>query len=984
MKKTAVKILSALLMLSMVFSSNVFAAEKTNSAWDSFVGLFGGNVTTAADTQVDGVTYRTHVQNEGWAQGWVSDGATSGTVGKGLRLEGLEVKIDNTKLPAGLGITYQTQIENEGWAQGWVSDGAMSGSEGKGLRLEGVQIKLTGANAGDYSVGYKTQIQNKGWETDWSYNGDTSGTVGEGLRLEAIQIEIFRNIPDLTAYDAALAAVTQADYTAASWTAYQAVVNANVVTTDNLVSEVATATANITAAQANLILAPKVVSVTAINATQLQVVFNSDIDPASVLADVTVPTTLKSGLVATVTPVGTSTPNVFKSAAINGKTVTLTYTTALNGRNVVVLDAFKTTTGLVVPKYDEVLTFTADKVAPTIVSTVKVSAAQFKVNFSEPINSLGSVSFKLADGTVVASGGTGVTTAFTAGDDYATFSLGTSIAVNKTVTATFIGTSDAAGNLITPNPATASFTKGDKDGVVPTIASVTQTGAKTYAVKFSTEIIAAPTMTITGNAWVSTVKSTTDATVYNVTVTNALDGLTTITFGTFDNLSGETAASQTKVVSFTKDTVAPKVISSAVVSDVDNGKQYLELTFDKNVVLTTAQIASSTTGSFVKDFVTTPITTVTNTPLTFKTSTVKTVVRAELATLLTGKDNATAVYTLALQLNGVASEAGVAFVNPTSVTFTRGTDGSGTNTTVLGAPTITQGSDNNKVNVQFPAAVDGASATTVANYSVGGATIESVTLQPVSGGTQTVVLNLVAGSNTFTGVRNISVANVKALGSTVTMVPYSINSLSLNENIKPTVTSAKVASVTPATALIPAVPATTSAVTPGGTNTATGTVTVSGTYTGITDKTITLQKTATGYSFGGADMLTTEGLTFNVGSVVSPATGDTWSVNVTAAIAEVPATTGTTLVTVTYSEPVVVTASTNYTVNVGGVALVGTTGSVTANATPSTTVTVTINKELTAANFTSGVTLTSTDYKIADVVGNIADIGTGGIAVTLN
>lgn len=733
-----------------------------------------------------------------------------------------------------------------------------------------------------------------------------------------------------------------------------------------------------------LVLLPKVTSVTAINATQLQVVFNSDIDPASVLADVTVPTTLKSGLIATVTPVASSTPNVFKSAKIDGKTVTLTYTTALNGRNVVVLDAFKTTTGLVVPKYDEVLTFAADTVSPTIVSTEKLSAAQFKVNFSEPINSLGAVSYKLSDGTVVASGGTGVTPTFTAGNDYATFSLGSSIAVNKTVIATFIGTQDAAGNLITPNPATASFTKGDKDGVVPTIASVTQTGAKTYAVKFSTEIIAAPTMTITGNATVSIVKSTTDATVYNVTVTNALEGLTTISFGTFANLSGEEAAAQTKVVSFTKDTVAPKVISSAVVSDVDNGKQYLELTFDKNVVLTTAQIVgATTTGSFVKDFVTTPVTSVTNTNLTFKTSTVKTVVRAELATLLTGKDNATAVYTLALQLNGVASEAGVAFVNPTSVTFTRGTDGSGTNTTVLGAPTITQGADNNKVNVQFPAAVDGASATTIANYSVGGASIESITLLPVSGGTQTVVLNLVAGSNAFTGVRNISVANVKALGSTVTMVPYSTNAVSLNENIKPTVSSAKVASVTPATALIPAVPATKSAVTADPTNIATGTVTVTGTYTGTTDKTITLQRTATGYSFGGADALTTEGLTFDVSGVVSPATGDEWSVDVTAAIAEVPATTGTTLVTVTYSEPVVVTANTAYTVNVGGVALVGTTGAVTLNGTPSTTVTVTINKELTAANFTSGVTLTSTDYKVTDVVGNLPDIGTGGIVVTL-
>ncbi|HQQ39850.1 MAG TPA: InlB B-repeat-containing protein, partial [Bacilli bacterium] len=61
---------------------------------------------------------------------------------------------------------------------------------------------------------------------------------------------------DLTAYNAALAAVVEADYTPASWAAYQVVVAANVVTVDNTAEEVATATANIIAAQADLVPAP--------------------------------------------------------------------------------------------------------------------------------------------------------------------------------------------------------------------------------------------------------------------------------------------------------------------------------------------------------------------------------------------------------------------------------------------------------------------------------------------------------------------------------------------------------------------------------------------------------------------------------------------------------------------------------------------------------------------------------------------------------
>ena len=60
-------------------------------------------------------------------------------------------------------------------------------------------------------------------------------------------------IADLTGYNAALSAVVEADYTTASWAVYQAIVDDNVVTDQNLQSEVDTATANITAAQANLI-----------------------------------------------------------------------------------------------------------------------------------------------------------------------------------------------------------------------------------------------------------------------------------------------------------------------------------------------------------------------------------------------------------------------------------------------------------------------------------------------------------------------------------------------------------------------------------------------------------------------------------------------------------------------------------------------------------------------------------------------------------
>ena len=59
---------------------------------------------------------------------------------------------------------------------------------------------------------------------------------------------------NMTTYAAALAAVTESDYTTASWATYQTVVIANVVTDQNSQTEVDTATSNITAAQSSLVL----------------------------------------------------------------------------------------------------------------------------------------------------------------------------------------------------------------------------------------------------------------------------------------------------------------------------------------------------------------------------------------------------------------------------------------------------------------------------------------------------------------------------------------------------------------------------------------------------------------------------------------------------------------------------------------------------------------------------------------------------------
>lgn len=129
--------------------------------------------------------YRTHIQNKDW-QEFKNDGQESGTLGESLRLEGIEIELDQGDYD--LGVDYRTHVENEGW-QGFKSNGEMSGTSGQSLRLEAIEIKLSGADAKKFDIYYQTHVQNYGW-LDWAKNGQKSGSEGYGYRLEAIKILI--------------------------------------------------------------------------------------------------------------------------------------------------------------------------------------------------------------------------------------------------------------------------------------------------------------------------------------------------------------------------------------------------------------------------------------------------------------------------------------------------------------------------------------------------------------------------------------------------------------------------------------------------------------------------------------------------------------------------------------------------------------------------------------------------------------------------
>ena len=232
-----------------------------------------------------------------------------------------------------------------------------------------------------------------------------------------------------------------------------------------------------------------------------------------------------------------------------------------------------------------------------------------------------------------------------------------------------------------------TFSKGSPDGVAPTVISYIQTGATTFAVRFSEELHSAPTVKVGQVNATTVVKDDSNPGVYIVTSASVLDGATLVEVSSFSDLSGEAGTATSKVVTFVRDVDAPKLVSSAVVQDSTDGKEYLELAFDKNIKIDVDSKVGGV-GTFVKDYVTSPLVMFTATRATHKDANNKNIVRVELDTFLGGSttDIKGVTYTLDLTFDKLSSETNIS-LETTKVTFTRGEDTTPSNTIILGITT---------------------------------------------------------------------------------------------------------------------------------------------------------------------------------------------------------------------------------------------------------------------------------------------------------
>ena len=504
-----------------------------------------------------------------------------------------------------------------------------------------------------------------------------------------------------------------------------------------------------------------VTEVKALNAKEVQVKFSQEVKKDSVLdaSNKIKNITFKSLDAKTITSA-----NAIGVLSKDGKTLTIKAqdSEVFEGRYDVEIKDVTTTDNKKNDEFTQVVNFAKDTTAPTIVAVEKKNAASTVATFSEPLSSKGNWTFKLADGTNVTSK---VTVSELSADNKSVTLTVNDIEAGKEIIGTVIGAKDAVNNLLSPNPTTVTFTKGGKDGTAPTVTSITSLNLNQFELKFSEEIqgLIPASLKVDGSAVLKVEQDSKDKTKYLVTVTenNLSAGLHTITIAadTVTDHSGEKLAAYTKVVNFIKDEVAPKLEKSEVKED-ENGKETLYLTFDEAVQAGTISNLEATE----KDSnLITRTGTVTLIPKAVDGNEKQLQVALEDAKFAASGASAAglkkgASYTV--KLSGV-KDLSNNVLKETTITFKRSADKAVQNKAEVESVEAVD-NNNNLVTVTFKKAVDGTTATNIANYKIDGVVLEEAVLNPVSNEKQTVTLKLKKVSNTLTGDRAITISGVKA------------------------------------------------------------------------------------------------------------------------------------------------------------------------------------------------------------------------------
>lgn len=534
-------------------------------------------------------------------------------------------------------------------------------------------------------------------------------------------------------------------------------------------------------------------SVSAINATQVNVVFTQAVDTAA--AQTLTNYTL-----------GGANPSAAALQA-DGVTVLLTFTSAqvkvTNAAFVVEPVTSKSDSGVLSVRYAGLFTAN-DTLAPAIKSvvsnTILNTASTVTVNFTEPVQSLGTVKI---DGVVVTA------TNFVAGDVKAVFN-NLSLDATTTHTLQIIGLSDRAVTANVAGVLSTSFSI-NKDTVAP-IATLSAKGDHTILVTFDKEMnpdtvkaaFATGTTVVKDevlnslNSSVATVVPNTFNKQFTIEVTTGLytdtktsRTLTVVVPATITDVLGNAIAATTKQVTLTKDTVAPVITKASFVKAGDNTITQIRATVSEglaggavtptnaNLTIVDEQGVLVQTTAFLAGLKPDLVVTAGSTELQFDATT---------AAKLSGK------YTFTFAAGFVSDMAQTANTSPSaSFELDFGTASAGTFTLVDGNANIA----GNVITVNYTDAVHGGAvanaANNLANYTINGSALPVGTTITLNAAKTIATITLAAGSIATTDTGAIfTINNVQK--TTGEVIAAFTKVITITDNVKPVLNSAVITS----------------------------------------------------------------------------------------------------------------------------------------------------------------------------------------------
>ena len=129
----------------------------------------------------EGLGYQTHVDKDGWNNGWKSENQISNPLDQKRDIQAIKINFPNHK------IYYSVYFnDKEGWSAE-VQSPQMAGTVGVRKPIYGMRIRFDEAGSKEYDILYRMHKFDNTW-THWAKNGEA--LYSHGVKLNAIQIKL--------------------------------------------------------------------------------------------------------------------------------------------------------------------------------------------------------------------------------------------------------------------------------------------------------------------------------------------------------------------------------------------------------------------------------------------------------------------------------------------------------------------------------------------------------------------------------------------------------------------------------------------------------------------------------------------------------------------------------------------------------------------------------------------------------------------------